>query len=1362
MCYTQGKMNNRLRNDLRRKPVYLKGKRENMKKRRLTKGIGQKIMAFALSLALAATGMVPGASGISVRAEETNLFEDGGLGDGVDDGTYYSAYWENTFVGDTWPTVSYSEWAGNGTTYGLGIYFKSDGTYTLYDSVDLEAGTYTVTGYVKDTDSKAGTLKGIYGTDSTETLISEITSSFQQFSYEFTLDEAQTGYSVGVEIYSASGAWVCLDTFTLTKSGTEDGEGDGEGGAEEGGAEEGGATLPAGTIFLCDMEDGDADIAIWEQTWSDSSASKTINTVTSDDSSNGSTVLNLWSKAAQTLTLTHTVSDVKAGTYKACVDTGGGSVSGTLAIAAGSNTVSADLSVGAWNSYTTTTTDFLALEETSDVTITLTIVFEADGWLKVDNVGVHTVSDTEVTADKTTRLEALDALITVCEVLKEADYTQKSYAALKTALTSAKELSAKAAADLTSVTAKEITDAKDALQKAKDELVLASIEEADIIVSKIDLKENFIKGVDISSYIAEKDSGVTYYDYDGNKVNDAGFFKLLADSGVNWVRIRVWNDPYDASGHGYGGGNNDIEKAKKIGKLATDAGLRVLIDFHYSDFWADPAAQDAPKAWSSHDLDTKKTAVYNFTLDSLNALHTAGVDVGMVQIGNETNNGICGETTWSNMAAIFNAGSSAVRAYEDSVYGTDVTDGSKVMAALHFTEPNTGIQASIAKNLSDNNVDYDVFATSYYPFWHGTLDNLNNVLSSIATTYGKKVMVAETSYAYTYEDGDGHENNVRAGNASSLTLDYNISVQGQADAVSSVIRTINNTSGGIGMFYWEPAWIPVGVYDETASNAASVLASNKTKWETYGSGWASSYSAEYDAENAGRYYGGSSWDNQALFDHTGHPHASLKVFKYVDSGTTATVKPDVIKASSVEFVYGEKITLPSTVTAICNDGSTTEVEVTWNASQIAAIKTYGSYTVNGTAAGLKAICNVEVLPENLLTNGGFESGIGEGNGWTLHYGDNVSSLFKIDSADIKRGSKAFKFDAWSSTVTDFTMTQTVSGLKPGVYACYMNVEEAGTSGSYTITISAEGDGKAGSAAAELAGWMVWDKAQVNNIVVKDTDSITVTISITTTALETWGTIDEVYLFRTGDLNGNGTENGNGSGTGPNAGGQSSSADADSSSDSESGSTAGSSQMADAKETDWQEVTEQIKTALKKITENIKKGVGSTKDLPLVDGNYNMNIRSNGENRVPVNVLEELQGTNLTIAFQCGNGIALSISGQDINGKDLNSLTQMELTVTGSKNVVPQGVLKTKTKNAVSTRQIQIKDTGKYAVPVNMHISVGKENAHKMAYLYRYEEKTGRLVLCGSYLVTADGQAMFPLSQGGSYVVVVKEVSQKIG
>lgn len=385
---------------------------------------------------------------------------------------------------------------------------------------------------------------------------------------------------------------------------------------------------------------------------------------------------------------------------------------------------------------------------------------------------------------------------------------------------------------------------------------------ADIFVEKVPgLHKDFIKGADVSSIIALEESGVAFYDEAGKKQD---IFKTLKQAGVNYVRVRIWHNPYDAKGNGYGGGNNDLKKAIAIGKRATENGMKLLVNFHYSDFWADPAKQKAPKAWANMNFENKKTALYNYTKESLQTMKKAGINIGMVQVGNETNGGVAGENDWSKMCELFNAGSKAVRE----------TD-SNIRVALHFTNPErAGGYASIARTLNNNRVDYDVFASSYYPFWHGTLKNLTSVLKHVADTYGKKVMVAETSYTYTAEDGDGHANTAPK---DGQTLRYPITVQGQANAVRDVIKAVADAGdAGIGVFYWEPAWIPVG--------PARNLEKNKRIWETYGSGWATSYVAEYDPEDAGKRYGGSAVDNQALFDFTGRPLPSINVFKYVDTG----------------------------------------------------------------------------------------------------------------------------------------------------------------------------------------------------------------------------------------------------------------------------------------------------------------------------------------------------------------------------------------------------------------------------------------------------------------------------------------------
>lgn len=383
------------------------------------------------------------------------------------------------------------------------------------------------------------------------------------------------------------------------------------------------------------------------------------------------------------------------------------------------------------------------------------------------------------------------------------------------------------------------------------------IEEKNRLVQPIEgLPNSFIKGMDISSIISMEQSGVVYYNQDG-KIQD--IFHTLADSGVNYIRVRVWNDPYDSDGNGYGGGNCDIEKAAEIGRRAAAYKMKLLVDFHYSDFWADPTRQLAPKAWANISFDEKKEALYNYTADSLNTLLDAGADVRMVQIGNEINNGLAGETDYEKVLELLKQGSRAVRAVSEE-------RNCDIKISLHYTEINDYSRMMYyAKNLADAKVDYDIFGVSYYPFWHGSMENLTSVLKDISKNYGKQTAVLETSYIYTAQDGDGFANTVS--NAEPVK-GYTASVQGQAQCIRDVMAAAFEADA-IGVFYWEGAWIPVG-------NNADY---NKALWEKYGSGWASSFSTEYDPQNIKDYYGGSAWDNQALFDFTGHPLESLNVFK---------------------------------------------------------------------------------------------------------------------------------------------------------------------------------------------------------------------------------------------------------------------------------------------------------------------------------------------------------------------------------------------------------------------------------------------------------------------------------------------------
>ena len=389
-------------------------------------------------------------------------------------------------------------------------------------------------------------------------------------------------------------------------------------------------------------------------------------------------------------------------------------------------------------------------------------------------------------------------------------------------------------------------------------------------VSFTELDMNFnggepIRGVDISSIVSLEQSGVKFRNDQGN---EADIFDVLADHGVNYIRVRVWNEPNDGSGHTYGGGNSDVKTAGIIGKRAAEHGMKLLVDIQYSDFWADPGKQTRPKYWAQHDHETLKGEIYKWTHWVLESITNDGGDIGMVQVGNETNCFFCGEKDMYKICDLFASGNKAVRDFDKNI-----------LIAHHFANPNkTDYYKWYAQVMDECGLDYDVFATSYYSYWHGTTENLTSVLKYIGDTYHKYVMVAETAYPYTNEDGDTFGNAVTSA-SSGCELRYDISVEGQAQCISDVFRAVADTGKwGLGAFYWEPAWL--GVPEKSWEERYQL-------WEQYGSGWASSAAKEYDKEADSA--GGSSYDNQALFDFSGKPLSSLDVFLDIYPQTVSEV-----------------------------------------------------------------------------------------------------------------------------------------------------------------------------------------------------------------------------------------------------------------------------------------------------------------------------------------------------------------------------------------------------------------------------------------------------------------------------------------
>lgn len=407
------------------------------------------------------------------------------------------------------------------------------------------------------------------------------------------------------------------------------------------------------------------------------------------------------------------------------------------------------------------------------------------------------------------------------------------------------------------------------------------------------MTDDMIRGVDVGSYQALVNAGVKFYDFSGNQVS---IFKVLKDAGVNWIRLRVWNNPYNADNQTYAGGDDSEFNVMKMATEASSYGMKVLLDFHYSDFWADPAKQPLPKAWAEESGDTLAKSVYNYTRKVLLDLKNAGVNVGMVQVGNEITNGVFGIASnrdkgesyydiWGNqsdgtlISKYLNAGSKAVR---------DTLPNAQI--AMHIETPNIEKYRNIMNVLKKNNVDYDLLGTSYYPFWsthdgNGWYDNVDlgygantpKMLEAIEklakNEFGKRVVVLETGWINNVNDSDGTGNSI---GANSEIQAYSHDPQGQVDAMSDMYKALV-AGNGLGGFWWEPAWIPVKAgWDNWQYN--------KDASDIYGTGWASRYAVGYAPDSVMYYngkptWGGSTWDNVALFDDLGYPLQSLMMYK---------------------------------------------------------------------------------------------------------------------------------------------------------------------------------------------------------------------------------------------------------------------------------------------------------------------------------------------------------------------------------------------------------------------------------------------------------------------------------------------------
>ncbi|RKN42440.1 glycoside hydrolase family 53 protein [Streptomyces hoynatensis] len=323
-----------------------------------------------------------------------------------------------------------------------------------------------------------------------------------------------------------------------------------------------------------------------------------------------------------------------------------------------------------------------------------------------------------------------------------------------------------------------------------------------------------VRGVDLSSVPKGEDHGAVFRHQDGT-VGDP--VRILQEGGATWVRLKVWVNSPD----GYHGKPQILAMARRAAAL----GMQTLVDFHYSDSWADPGQQNKPAAWAGLGGAALERAVADHTADILGALAAQGTPAGMAQIGNEINGGLLwpdgSADDWDALAGLLTSGSRAA---------TAASPGTRIV--LHLAEGgDLGGTRWWFDNAVSRGVPFDVIGLSFYGYWHGSLDELQANADDAAARYGKDVLVAETGYPFRLGSEDGTADLI--GSSSQLVPGYPATPEGQLAWMRDITAVMARVPGGrgLGVCYWEPAW--------TA---------------TPGNGW--------DPADPGS---GNAWENQALF-----------------------------------------------------------------------------------------------------------------------------------------------------------------------------------------------------------------------------------------------------------------------------------------------------------------------------------------------------------------------------------------------------------------------------------------------------------------------------------------------------------------
>ncbi len=506
-------------------------------------------------------------------------------------------------------------------------------------------------------------------------------------------------------------------------------------------------------------------------------------------------------------------------------------------------------------------------------------------------------------------------------------------------------------------------------------------------------KCDFYKGMDISFLPQFTDKGMQVKDFDGTVVEP---FLLLKKYGVNSIRLRIWKNPEnEPESGGYCSLAHTLAMARKI----KEWGMHFLLDFHYSDYWADPANQRKPKEWEGLSFEELEHAVFDYTKDTLLSLKKEGLLPDIVQIGNEIRSGLLfpdGELPdYIHMVRLLNAGIRGAR----MAVGMD-----ELQVMIHLDQGGRYfyLKEWFSKAIENGLENFDVIGLSYYPFWHGTFPDLKETMERLIQDYHKPIMIVETAHAWR-RCQNGFIDEVQEKIAG-----FNASPEGQAKALKLVMNITASLPEhmGRGVYYWEPLCIPLPGEG----------------------GWA---------------------ENMGLLDENGCVMEGINVFGFTRKEACGEQYAKVYESSPVVMQPGHKPILPRELPVLCFDGSIVKHKVIWDTSMLNNIlnQQKGEYVLWGKVEGVGEPAKITVSVsenseemENLVHDANWEQGLTE---WTVVQ-DREHVIVQIVPEFVNpnpapplnglrvEGVKQFKFN----------ISQKIWTVYPGIYS--LSVEFLGT------------------------------------------------------------------------------------------------------------------------------------------------------------------------------------------------------------------------------------------------------------------------------------------------------------------------------